>query len=121
MPLEPRLGSPARSSRSRSRSVPEEVDEEPEDWEDEDGDEPEHLSSDSQIVTTEDPDGDDQPDENPRHERRGCEEHPGRVGENRGDHCARNLHRSARYMLEEPPGSPRPLPLVRFADKALRA
>jgi hypothetical protein len=24
-------------------------------------------------------------------------------------------------MLEEPPGSPRPLPLVRFADKALRA
>jgi hypothetical protein len=24
-------------------------------------------------------------------------------------------------MLGEPPGSPRPLPLVRFADKALRA
>jgi hypothetical protein len=25
------------------------------------------------------------------------------------------------WMLGEPPGSPRPLPLVRFADKALRA
>jgi hypothetical protein len=25
------------------------------------------------------------------------------------------------HMLEEPPGSPRPLPLVRFADKALHA
>ena len=28
---------------------------------------------------------------------------------------------TSRLMLGEPPGSPRPLPLVRFADKALRA
>jgi len=28
---------------------------------------------------------------------------------------------TSRYMLGEPPGSPRPPPLVRFADKALRA
>jgi hypothetical protein len=28
---------------------------------------------------------------------------------------------TAVWTLGEPPGSPRPLPLVRFADKALRA
>jgi hypothetical protein len=34
----------------------------------------------------------------------------------------RSLADSGRWlMLGEPPGSPRPLPLVRFADKALRA
>ncbi len=40
-----------------------------------------HLSSDSKIVATKDTDGDDEPDEDPRDERRCREEHPERVRE----------------------------------------
>ena len=34
---------------------------------------------------------------------------------------ARRGRSDLRHMLGQPPGFPRPLPLVRFADKALRA
>jgi len=45
------------------------------------------FSTDSEIVTAEDSHRDDQPDEDPRYERRSREEHPGRVCEYR-DHVA---------------------------------
>jgi hypothetical protein len=65
----------SRLGRSRSRGVPEEIDEEPDDREDEDHDDPERLPACADVVPPEDTDGHQEPDEDPGDESGGGEEH----------------------------------------------
>jgi hypothetical protein len=80
-------GTAHRSGRVRPGRVPKEVDEQPEEWDDEDEDDPEQLAADSEIPPAENAGGDEQPDEDPQDKRDGGK--PLTVGVRKSRHAGR--------------------------------
>ena len=74
------------------RCIPEEIDEHSNEWDDEDDNDPEQLAGESEIRAPDYSDGDEQPDEDPRDERRGGK--PRTEGVSRRHQAGLNLSRT---------------------------